>query len=249
MNILVRTLKKILLFMGLGSLSVKGLKLSGRNDCRPKFMSVSSLVNRHFIEHSLPNHASRVTMERALSILGGHPAVIVETGSSAWGTNSSLLFDSYVNSFGGEFSSVDIRLQPMLMLRNKCSPKSKFYCNDSVDFLKKLKESNKSGFKVDLLYLDSWDVVWSRPEASGLHGLAELLSCLDLMQEGSLLLVDDTPYDRSYFSGSASDLSDFDSHYLSYGIYPGKGAYIKSILNSMGRGREIMHNYQLLWQF
>lgn len=249
MNLCFKALKKILLILGFGSLSIKGLKLGGRNVFRPKFNSVSSLVNGHFIEHSLPNHASRVTMERALSILGGNPAVIVETGSSAWGTNSSLLFDSYVNSFGGEFSSVDIRLQPMLMLSKKCTPQSQFYCNDSVDFLKKIKESSKSGFKVDLLYLDSWDVVWSRPEASGLHGLAELLACLDLMQKGSLLLVDDTPYDSSYFSGSASDLSDFKSHHLNYGIYPGKGAYIKSILSSMGRGKEIMHNYQLLWQF
>ncbi len=46
-------------------------------------------------------------MKVAIELLGDRPARILETGSSAWGTNSSLLFDSYVHRFGGEFYTID----------------------------------------------------------------------------------------------------------------------------------------------
>jgi hypothetical protein len=50
-------------------------------------------------------------MRQAIHLLGQSPSVILETGMSAWGTNSSLLFDDYVCCFGGEFFTVDIRLR------------------------------------------------------------------------------------------------------------------------------------------
>jgi hypothetical protein len=34
-----------------------------------------------------------------------------------------------------------------------------------------------------------------------------------------------------------------------YGFFPGKGALIKQLLLATGKGKQIAHEYQLLWQF
>lgn len=115
----------------------RGKKKSGSFE-REKFFKVNELVDSHFKKHSSTDHACRDTMLMALEHLDCRPSVIVETGSSAWGTNSSLLFDSYVNSFGGMFQSVDLRVSPMLSLQKKCTEKSFFVCDDSISFLKNL---------------------------------------------------------------------------------------------------------------
>lgn len=186
-------------------------------------------------------------MSLALEMLNQKPAVIVETGSSAWGTNSSLLFDSYVNSFGGSFSSVDIRPEPSMTLKGLCSARSQFFCDDSVSFLKK---TVKNECKIDLVYLDSWDVDWSDPIPSSLHGLHEFLSIYPLLGPGSLLLIDDTPLDVQIMSRvQPSQVGSFVASKEKYGFAPGKGALVKLLLRQNGWGKEISHQYQLLWQF
>lgn len=186
-------------------------------------------------------------MTRALSLLCQRPANIIETGSSAWGTNSSLLFDSYVNSFGGSFASVDIRRQPSRALRKICTPRSKFWCNDSVRFLKLFTQTCS---RVDLVYLDSWDVDWSQPISSAIHGFNEYLILLPLLKQyGGLLLVDDTP--SIEFVGSMlphlyDSCKQFESE---YGFLPGKGSLILSHCQLTGFGNVIEHQYQALIQF
>lgn len=49
--------------------------------------SLDRLVSVHFSKHSGPTHVNRVGLTFALRQLGGRPALIVETGCSAWGTN------------------------------------------------------------------------------------------------------------------------------------------------------------------
>jgi hypothetical protein len=109
---------------------------------RDRFESLEQLIDDHFLKYSDSAHPCRATLATALEKLGKKPAVITETGSSAWGTNSSLLFDSYVNSFGGLFTSVDLRAEPMFTLRSLCTNRSEFCCDDSVSFLKKLARNN-----------------------------------------------------------------------------------------------------------
>lgn len=135
---------------------------------RKKFESLEPLIDDHFSKHSESNHPCRGTLTTALETLGQRPAIIVETGSSAWGTNSSLLFDSYVNSFGGSFLSVDLRAEPMFTLRSLCTNRSTFYCDDSVSFLKQFAIQKT---QPNLVYLDSWDLNWADPLPSALPGL------------------------------------------------------------------------------
>jgi len=99
------------------------------------------------------------------------------------------------------------------------------------------------------LYLDSWDVNWLDPTPSALHGLAEFLAASTHLKNGSLLLIDDTPASPDFFISAQSELGAFINYQSIQGFYPGKGSLVKELLKSLGRGKEVMHHYQLLWQF
>lgn len=228
------------------SLFSKGrVKYRGKTE-RPKFSTVSEIISNHFGFFTDEDHPNKETMTLALELLNSKKAVILETGSSAWGTNSTLLFDSYVNSFGGSFDSVDIRLQPAISLRAKCSNHTTLHCDDSVSFLKKYSNHNK---KVDLVYLDSWDVKWSDPLPSAMHGLNELLAIFPRLEKGSIILVDDTPLDQEVMKKvQPNHIESFIKFKKKYGFPPGKGSLIKFFLEHQRIGKKIAHSYQLLWQ-
>ena len=213
---------------------------------RDSFESLDILIDDHFRKYSDSNHPCRETLTAALEKLDRKPAVILETGSSAWGANSSLLFDSYVNSFGGQFSSVDLRAEPMFTMRPLCSRRSEFACDDSVSFLKKFANHKTPP---DLVYLDSWDVNWTDPLASALHGFHEFLVVLPLFRTGALLLVDDTPANCNVMQRvQPMFVDDFDRFTQVYGFTPGKGALIKNFLAKNAIGKQVAHDYQLLWE-
>lgn len=197
-----------------------------------------------------PDHASKETLLSALEILNGRPANIIETGSAAHGTRSSLLFDSYVNSFGGTFSSVDIRVNPLIECRNLCTNRSRFFVDDSVAFLQ---QKADEGISADLIYLDSWDVNWSSPLPPALHGLNEFISILPLIKEGTLLLVDDTPANedcmRMANPSNPERLNAYKKSYEMYGVSPGKGSLINLMLRDSKYATLVKHKYQLLYKF
>jgi len=219
---------------------------SGVTGCasRKTFLSTDSLINHHFSQYSSHNHPCKDSLSIALNELQGNPAQIVETGSSAWGVNSSLLFDSYVNSFGGNLYSVDIRSKPMLGLIWSATKNSIFYCNDSVNFLKKFSKQN-----ISLLYLDSCDVDWTNPLPSSIHGLNEFLSILPNLSPGTLLLIDDTPSNIEVMKKvHPNRLKDFELFKKKYDFYPGKGSLVLNYLQQRSIGKLINHDYQVLWR-
>jgi hypothetical protein len=210
---------------------------------RKKFSSIDAVVSNHFMTYSDETHPCRDSLKMALDLLGGRAARILETGSSAWGANSSLLFDSYVNSFGGEFHSCDIRLNPIINLVGICTQNSYFYCDDSVRFLKKIQKN------ASLIYLDSWDVNWLDPLPSALHGLNEFMTIYPYISPGTLLLIDDTPKDAYAMSKvHPNNLVLFEKFQRSYGFAPGKGALVLNYLKQFSIGKLIHHDYQLLWR-
>jgi hypothetical protein len=221
-----------------GHISLQG------NGHRFKNTDISTLIASHFSSYSDEDHPCRPTLTTALELLSTHPAIIVETGSSAWGTNSTLLFDSYCNSFGGVCYSVDIRMDPMLKLRKFVSGNTRLYCDDSVSFLNTLKIPCE---KIDLLYLDSWDVDWSDPIPSAVHGLNEYLAAMKNLQPGSLVLIDDTPRDLAIMEIVQPHATKaFRRFQERFGFAPGKGALVKQLIESTGRGTVLAHEYQLL---
>jgi hypothetical protein len=212
---------------------------------RTPYLDTQSMIVDHF-NGATPQCRSTIT--HALELLNCKHANIIETGSSAWGVNSSMLFDSYVNSFGGTFTTVDMRLVPLVTLKGRVTNRSSLHCNDSVLFLEKIA---KAAIRLDLVYLDSWDVDWSNPLPAGYHGLKEFLTILPLLSAShGILLVDDTPStSESFHIETGLSPSIFESYLNEYGCYPGKGGLILNYLRGINLGTVVEHGYQMLIKF
>jgi hypothetical protein len=148
--------------------------------------------------------------------------------------------------FGGEFVTVDVRLQPLVRLRRDLCPSSEMVCDDSVRFLRRWLRDNP-GRRVDLVYLDSYDLDPAAPTAAAVHGLLELDAIRPALHAGSLLLVDDTPCSVDYFpDAQRAAVSRFVE---ATGLIPGKGMLIDVYLGKDPSVTKIRHSYQALYRF
>lgn len=149
---------------------------------------------------------------------------IVETGCArspnGWAGDgaSTLLFDAYVNYHGGKVDSVDINKDHCKNARKLTSDRTTVYCDDSVQFLWKLQPETT----INLLYLDSFDINFSKPHPSAMHHMKEFMAILTWLDKGSILVVDDQ-------QGKV-----------------GKGMYIAEFLKDVGYKRFI-DDYQIGW--
>jgi len=213
-------------------------------------LSTMQLIDEHFSKVGMPNHPCRPSLQLALERLNNEPALIVETGSAAYGTKSTLLFDAYVNRNGGFVHSVDIRCEPLLTLLANVSPSTILHCNDSVEFLSKFSWGEARG-RI-LVYLDSYDLDVSNPIPSASHCFQEFLLCLpQLAATGGILLIDDTPVDfPSWFKvQGSSDQNRFDHCKNSLGFYPGKGGAVVEYIRATKIATIVHHGYQVLCDF
>lgn len=200
----------------------------------------------HFRTWSQSDHVNREGFDIALGLMDGDPKLIVETGTSAWGTDSTRLWDGYVRNFGGEFWSVDVSSLPRRRLRRQVCPQTHLVVGDSVTFLESLVESRAINH-VDICYLDSWDVDWEDPDPSAEHGLREWRAIEPLMRPGSLLIVDDSPVSTEWVPRQFRSAV---SEYASVrGFLPGKGALIERELKKRSHVRKIWHKYNVVYQF
>jgi len=166
------------------------------------------------------------------------PALILETGTSAWGTDSSRLWASYVKSFGGSFSSVDIRPEASLSLRD-LKGTVQFHVGDGVDFIKSFQLPE--GFShVNLAYLDSWDLDILNPQPPMDHGLAEFNALLPFLDTGSVIVIDDTPIE-AHLLGTAGE-----EFFLNRGFVPGKGASVLAQKRTLEEFDVAYHHYNLV---
>jgi len=121
------------------------------------------------------------------------PICIVETGCvrelDDWGGAgySTVLFDRYVTANGGSVHSVDINPKATELCRGLVNGNTVLYTQDSIEFLK------NSSLNPDLLYLDSYDLDATRPLASEAHHLNELNAAMHLIDDETLVVVDDSP--------------------------------------------------------
>jgi hypothetical protein len=172
--------------------------------------------------------------------------MIVETGTSAWGTDSTRLWDAYVRAFGTEFWSIDLSPDPRRRLRQQVGPRTHLVVSDSVDFLTDFAVRN-SKTQVDLCYLDSWDLDWQNPIASEVHGLKEWLAIAPLFAAGSVLVVDDSPASIEWVperhQERARELLE------ERGYLPGKGSLIDQELTRDPGVEKIWHGYNSVYLF
>ena len=129
------------------------------------------------------------------------PIIIVETGCLRKKDNfldgqSTLLFDKYTLSRGNNSKvyTVDINPESTKICKEIVSENVEITTNDSVKYLNNLSHiflKNKT--KVSMFYLDSFDVDWRYPYPAAAHHLKELVAINRLLEEDTLLVVDDSP--------------------------------------------------------
>lgn len=178
--------------------------------------------------------------------------IILETGSSAYGTNSSLLLANLASLSGGTFTTIDIDLETVNRVRAtlefEIGESKAIRCQhgDSVELIK-----TYDGPPINVAYLDSFDLMPERFQESEAHGLAEFEALKRNLAPGySFVLIDDTPRNLEIvrkLNGSEA-VPAFASYLQAHGHIPGKGAeVIKSIANDP-RYQIIAWEYQVLIQ-
>ena len=191
-------------------------------------------------------HINHTSLLDTIRHLDGRPAVILETGSSAWGTNSTCLWDAYVQEFGGRLWSVDLRRTPSRQLRGKLSPATTLVADDSVAFLERWARNHR-GEAISLVYLDSWDLDAQSPMPASLHCLREYEAIRPFLRGGALLLVDDTPGSEEWLATSLRDEAII--YRETTGLWPGKGMLLDLMLAQHPRVTKLHHRYQILYRF
>ena len=194
------------------------------------------LIDWHFRFWSDSNHVSKGGLDIALNYFKSKPIHILETGTSAWGTDSTRLFDSYVKNFGGTFLSIDIRSFPSERLKDQLSCNSTLIIGDSVSEIEKLPVDKL----FDLVYLDSFDADWDDPEPSALHGLNEMKVVLSRLKQDAVVVIDDTP--KSFEFETESQARARDSFRSKYGAEPGKGGLVLKFLRDHGVRNQVLHH-------
>lgn len=205
--------------------------------------SLDEVIGRHFMNWSEPNHRTRSGLEIALNS-SKSLELIVETGTSAWGCDSSRLFDSVVKFTGGTFYSVDIRAEASQWLKHQTFGHSYFFVEDSLSFLKNTLTRVIRSKKIDLVYLDSFDLDISNPEPSEKHHLQEFLYVLPFLHIGSVVVIDDTPATLDEFQ---QELKPMVSNYqIKTGRLPGKGSLVLEFIKNNPCYRVIWHSENLV---
>ena len=129
------------------------------------------------------------------------PVTIVETGCLRNQGNfldgqSTLLFDKYTLSRGekSKVYTVDINPKATKVCKETVSENVEIITDDSVHYLNSIcNKFLKNKVKVSMFYLDSFDLDWRYPYPSAAHHLKELTSIGRLLNEKTLIVVDDSP--------------------------------------------------------
>lgn len=157
---------------------------------------------------------------------------IIETGTlrnpGNWKDGqSALLFTKFIETTAGSVRSVDIDpvavRSAQLAIDHQCFSVT---CSDSVAWLSSLTDLNK----VDLFYLDSWDVNWSDDHNSAEHHLREFLTIEPHLKPGAVVAIDDN------------------SKFLNTNKRTGKGRKIAEYLESKGIV-PLYDAYQIIYKF
>lgn len=168
---------------------------------------------------------------------------VLETGSSAWGVNSSTLFDRFINKYGGKFFTVDINQFTTQKVKSQLSPLSEAHNGDSVSFIKSFKG------KVDAVYLDSWDIDWLDYTPSAEHGRKEMEAVLEKLNDKAIILIDDTPASPFFLPYRGDTHTSVKDLYEITNTMPGKGMYAEEVLNAHPEFKytKVLHMYAVIY--
>jgi hypothetical protein len=192
-------------------------------------------------------HINYYTFRKFFELLSSFDnPTIIETGSSGWSvTCSSLLFDRFINKYGGNFFTVDAAQYTIGRLKPMLSSLSEAHCGDSVEYIKNFK------YKIDAAYLDSYDIDWLNYEDAAQHGKREMEALLPHLNSRSIILIDDTP-SSSFFlpfrndtQKTVNDLFEITEN------MPGKGMYAEEVLKANSdkfKYKKVLHMYAVIFE-
>tara|TARA_B100001121_G_C18608306_1_gene583073 strand:- start:380 stop:1120 length:741 start_codon:yes stop_codon:yes gene_type:complete len=198
--------------------------------------NTDNLIDFHFKTYSNSQHINKDMFEIILNNFSSSSINILETGSAAHGTKSSMLFACYVKIFGGRFDTVDTNPEIKLYYSFLESSNVKFHSEDSLKFINNLEEKYVNS--LDIIYLDSFDLDINNPTPSQNHGLSEFLSLNKKLKKGAIIAIDDTPVSYELFGFTQKNKFDY---------IPGKGRLVLDFLDKNPNLYEILyHNYSVV---
>lgn len=198
--------------------------------------NTDNLIDFHFKTYSNSQHINKDMFEIILNNFSSSSINILETGSAAHGTKSSMLFASYVKVFGGRFDTVDINPEISRYYNYLESSNIRFHTQDSLEFINNLDDNTINS--LDLVYLDSFDLDLQNPNPSQEHGLNEFLLLNRKLKKGTILSIDDTPISYELFGNFEINKFDF---------IPGKGRLVLDYLDNNPNLYEILyHHYSVV---
>jgi hypothetical protein len=162
--------------------------------------------------------------------------LIVETGCTRQLDNwfgdgqSSQVFNAMAELHDGTIYSVDIDPAACQFAKSVTGPRHHIFCGDSVAWLQQAEINfDKMGRKIDVLYLDSYDLDLKNWHPSAQHHIYELLAIKGALGPGTLVAVDDNVLQPD-------------------GRYFGKGAYVAQWMSMIGK-RQLHQGYQWIWEW
>jgi hypothetical protein len=178
-----------------------------------------------------------------------NPVTIVETGCVRLADNwdgdgqSTVLFDRYASTRpGSAVYTVDLNATATAACAALVSSAVTLYTGDSVVVLRTIaRDLNAKNAKVDLLYLDSFDLDTSNPIPSAVHHLKELVSIAAAGTKETLVVIDDSPS-----SVQVIPIEDGKYSVVSAPIIGGKGMYVAEYARQVGAAMAFCH-YQVGW--
>ncbi|MDC3227300.1 hypothetical protein OBA39_04280 [Acidimicrobiaceae bacterium] len=197
--------------------------------------SSDELIEFHFKTYSDKNHINFEMFKLLLKYFSEKSLNILETGSVAHGSSSTILFIYYINIFGGSLNTVDTNPDIKNKYKHLINKNTQFHTNDSLKFIENLTSEEIN--KIDLIYLDSFDLDLFDPKPSQEHGLNEFLLLNNIIKKGTLIAIDDTPKDVRLFGEKFKNIHKF---------IPGKGRLVLDYIDKYGGYEIIYHHYAVI---
>lgn len=187
-----------------------------------RYSSMHQLIESHFTTWSVQDHSSRKGLEMALASCGDI-RLIVETGTSAWGCDSTRLLDRVARMKSAKLFSVDIRPEASHWLKHQLSKQTKLFVQDSIEFFTTTLPRQCPN-AIDFAYLDSFDLDYRNPEPSELHCWEEFQYVCRFARIGAIVLIDDTP--ANFIEVPKEFQSDAKAYFEKNNRLPGKGSLV-----------------------
>ena len=145
--------------------------------------------------------------------------LIVETGVCSKNSTyeltgmSTFIWDAVSAHTSGTVQCVDADADNCRFSKQNTSDKTMVYCGDSVQFLDyKEREYDKLSRKIDLLYLDTYELDLENLHQMAQHHVYELMAIKSALRPGTLICIDNHVIENNNYVGPGVYVEEFMRH-------------------------------------